>query len=72
MLDVWENEPEVLSGLVPYVDIATPHIAGHSLEGKVGGAVMIANVLLEHFNKPAAKTLSDVLPAIAWSHCDAR
>ena len=47
-LDVWENEPDILPDLVPYTDIATPHIAGHSLEGKVGGAVMIANALLAH------------------------
>ena len=67
VLDVWENEPKVLSGLVPYVDIATPHIAGHSLEGKVGGAVMISNALLEYFGKPFGKTLSDVLPAVVWN-----
>jgi len=67
VLDVWENEPKVLSGLVPYVDIATPHVAGHSLEGKVGGAVMISNALLEHFGKPFGKTLSDVLPAVVWN-----
>lgn len=67
VLDVWENEPKVLSGLVPYVDIATPHIAGHSLEGKVGGAVMISNALLEHFGRPFGKTLSDVLPAVVWN-----
>ncbi|WP_322407244.1 4-phosphoerythronate dehydrogenase [Idiomarina sp. PL1-037] len=67
VLDVWENEPKVLSGLVPYVDIATPHIAGHSLEGKVGGAVMISNALLEHFGRPFSKTLPDVLPAVVWN-----
>lgn len=71
VLDVWENEPDVLSGLVSYVDIATPHIAGHSLEGKVGGAVMISNALLEHFGKPADKTVSDVLPGTAWDDRDA-
>lgn len=71
VLDVWENEPAVLSGLVPYVDIATPHIAGHSLEGKVGGAVMISNALLEYFGNPAGKSLSDVLPAVTWVNRDA-
>ena len=49
VLDVWEGEPKVLKPLVDYVDIATPHIAGHSLEGKVGGAIMVANALLQHF-----------------------
>jgi len=71
VLDVWENEPEVLKALVPYIDIATPHIAGHSLEGKVGGAVMIANALLKHFGYEADKQLSRVLPRIEWPECKA-
>jgi erythronate-4-phosphate dehydrogenase len=40
-LDVWEDEPNILSELIPFVDIATPHIAGHSLEGKTLGTVMV-------------------------------
>ncbi|WP_417434460.1 4-phosphoerythronate dehydrogenase [Idiomarina abyssalis] len=70
-LDVWENEPDILPDLVPYTDIATPHIAGHSLEGKVGGAVMIANALLAHFEMPATKELADVLPKVEWPELDA-
>lgn len=71
VLDVWENEPDVLNALVPYIDIATPHIAGHSLEGKVGGAVMIADALLAYFNKNAGKTRSQVLPLVDWPVRDA-
>ncbi|RUO67269.1 4-phosphoerythronate dehydrogenase [Idiomarina ramblicola] len=71
VLDVWENEPEVLRELVLYIDIATPHIAGHSLEGKVGGAVMIANALLKHFGYEANKTLFEVLPPVEWPECKA-
>ncbi|MCK7458163.1 4-phosphoerythronate dehydrogenase [Idiomarina aminovorans] len=71
VLDVWENEPEVLQELVPCIDIATPHIAGHSLEGKVGGAVMIANALVNHFGYEADKKLSRVLPPIEWPECKA-
>ena len=37
VMDVWENEPNVLQTLVPYTEIATPHIAGYSLEGKYRG-----------------------------------
>ncbi|MGM0905886.1 MAG: 4-phosphoerythronate dehydrogenase [Pseudomonadota bacterium] len=70
-LDVWENEPDVLLDLVPYIDIATPHIAGHSLEGKVGGAVMIANALLAHFEIPVNKELEEVLPKVEWPELDA-
>ncbi len=45
VMDVWENEPEVLIDLVPLVDIATPHIAGYSLEGKENGTVMVYQAL---------------------------
>ncbi len=41
VLDVWEGEPSVLSELVDYAYIATPHIAGYSLEGKMRGTSMI-------------------------------
>lgn len=64
VLDVWEHEPDVLKALVPFVRIATPHIAGHSLEGKVGGAVMIANALLDCFGCPRTQTLSSILPRV--------
>lgn len=71
VLDVWEHEPEVLEALVPFVRIATPHIAGHSLEGKVGGAVMIANALLDHFGYQRTQTLSSVLPTVNVSPIEA-
>jgi erythronate-4-phosphate dehydrogenase len=37
VLDVWENEPEIDLELLKLVDIATPHIAGYSAEGKASG-----------------------------------
>src|SRR5262249_26020812 len=37
VLDVWETEPEISSALLDVVDIATPHIAGYSFDGKVNG-----------------------------------
>ncbi len=44
-LDVWENEPEINVDLLNKVAIASPHIAGYSLEGKVNGTVLIYNAL---------------------------
>lgn len=42
VLDVWEGEPNHYSReLLNAVDIATPHIAGHSYDGKVRGTKMI-------------------------------
>jgi erythronate-4-phosphate dehydrogenase len=35
--DVWENEPDLDLELLKMADIATPHIAGYSVEGKANG-----------------------------------
>ena len=39
--DVWENEPAISRELLGLTDIATPHIAGYSFDGKVAGTRMI-------------------------------
>lgn len=41
VLDVWENEPNILLPLLEQVDIATPHIAGYSVDGKINGTRMV-------------------------------
>lgn len=41
VLDAWEGEPVFRSDVLTKADIATPHIAGHSFEGKVMGTVMV-------------------------------
>ncbi len=45
VLDVWENEPDIKIELLKQVLIATPHIAGYSLEGKINGTKIIYNSL---------------------------
>lgn len=37
VVDTWEGEPRYNTSLPPVLDVATPHIAGHSFEGKVNG-----------------------------------
>ncbi len=37
VLDVWKNEPDINRALLAAVDIATPHIAGYSVQGKIRG-----------------------------------
>lgn len=49
VLDVWEGEPAVDVDLMKLVDIATPHIAGHSYEGKVNGTIQIYEALTSHY-----------------------
>ncbi len=56
VLDVWENEPNIDSELLKAVDIATPHIAGYSFDGKVNGTSMIYNACADFFKlKPTWK-----------------
>ncbi len=41
VLDVWPNEPSINATLLSMVQIATPHIAGYSFDGKLKGTEMV-------------------------------
>ncbi|MCK9627263.1 MAG: 4-phosphoerythronate dehydrogenase [Bacteroidales bacterium] len=43
ILDVWAGEPFINRDLLSVADIATPHIAGYSLEGKINATVFSVN-----------------------------
>jgi erythronate-4-phosphate dehydrogenase len=47
ILDVWENEPVFSPELLKKVFIASPHVAGYSLEGKMNGTKIIYDALCE-------------------------
>lgn len=47
--DVWENEPSVDTGLIDMADIATPHIAGYSVEGKANGTAACVRAASKFF-----------------------
>lgn len=51
VLDVWENEPLINTALADLVYLATPHIAGHSFDGKVNGTSIIYQALCEWLNQ---------------------
>lgn len=57
VLDVWEGEPDIDPALVDLLDIATPHIAGYSADGKANGTAS------------AVRTVAAVLglPLETWS-----
>lgn len=40
VLDVWEPEPDYPTALFDRVDFGSPHVAGHSVEGKIGGTLI--------------------------------
>ena len=56
VLDVFEHEPSIDWQLAAACDLATPHIAGHSLEAKHRGAHFIAQQLCAHFNQALTPT----------------
>ena len=48
-LDVWENEPHISPELIDLVDMATPHIAGYSVDGKANGTMMSVQAVSKFF-----------------------
>ncbi len=62
ILDVWENEPTPDVELVRACFLATPHIAGYSLDGKMAGTERIYQALCQYLGRPALKKLVDFLP----------
>lgn len=61
-MDVWHQEPNIDKGLFNYSHCVTPHIAGHSLEGKMRGTFMIYQALCEHFGLPVRHKIEDLIP----------
>lgn len=62
ILDVFENEPHIDDELLKKVSLATPHIAGYTLEGKIRGTDMIYQAFCRHFELPIKQTLAPLLP----------
>lgn len=49
IIDTWNNEPDVNEDLIEMVDIATPHIAGYSYQGKQNGTASAVQAVARHF-----------------------
>lgn len=54
VIDCWEGEPAISRELLELASVATPHIAGYSLEGKMRATQMALDAFTSHFNLPAA------------------
>ncbi|WP_026470840.1 4-phosphoerythronate dehydrogenase [Alkanindiges illinoisensis] len=61
VLDVFEQEPVISQNLLDHLALATPHIAGYSLEGKARGTQMIYQAFCQHFNINASKQFESQL-----------
>ncbi len=62
LLDVFEGEPAPDARLVARAGIATPHIAGHSLDGKANGTKMIYDAACAFLGVTPTWTQRDSLP----------
>lgn len=50
VIDCWENEPDIDRELLEIVDLATPHIAGYSKDGKANGTSMSIQAVSRFFD----------------------
>lgn len=49
IIDTWNNEPDIDRELLDMVDIATPHIAGYSYQGKQNGTTAAVRAVARFF-----------------------
>ena len=63
VLDVWEGEPGIDSGLLDAVAIGTPHIAGYSADGKAAGTAAAVRAVSRVLGLPAADWSPAEIPA---------
>jgi len=61
VLDVWEGEPDINRELLQVVDLATPHIAGYSLEGRLRGTQMVRDGMCRHLGLAVDGSADDLL-----------
>ncbi|MGE4490332.1 MAG: 4-phosphoerythronate dehydrogenase [Kiritimatiellales bacterium] len=64
VLDVWDPEPKIRADVLAAATIGTPHIAGHSLEGKLNGTVQVYRQLCSFFEIRPSWNPEPLLPAL--------
>jgi erythronate-4-phosphate dehydrogenase len=69
-LDTWENEPLLNRDLLPRVDLATPHIAGYSVEGRLRGTQMVLDAACAHFGVKSSWQMEQQLPPAREIDCN--
>lgn len=69
VLDVFEHEPQIAESLLSKLAIATPHIAGYTLEGKLRGTQIIYDALCDKLAVLPVLSMHQLLPlnTYLWS-----
>jgi erythronate-4-phosphate dehydrogenase len=49
VLDVWSGEPCIATDTLALADVATPHVAGYSYDGKLCGTQMVCEAACAHY-----------------------
>ncbi|MBI9018405.1 MAG: 4-phosphoerythronate dehydrogenase [Phycisphaerae bacterium] len=62
IMDVWANEPDIDVELMELTAIATPHIAGYSLDGKINGSYMLYEKLCQWLEIPKQIDVEELKP----------
>jgi erythronate-4-phosphate dehydrogenase len=60
IIDVWEGEPDFSPELADLAFLATPHLAGHSYEGKVNGTIAVYHALCTYLGR--SPSIEPILP----------
>lgn len=68
VLDVWSPEPAFRTDVLRMTDLASPHIAGHSYEGKLNGTVACYNELCNFFELTKTWDIAASLPPAEVPH----
>ena len=73
VFDVFEHEPEISEQLLSKLEIATPHIAGYTVEGKLRGTQIIYDALCEKLAVSPVQSMHTLLPLnmFLWSELKA-
>ncbi len=74
VLDCWEHEPDIELALLQHQQcvIATPHIAGHSLDGKAANTQFIYRALCEYLGVQPEWDMHAMLPKLTCVAQEAR
>ena len=65
VLDVWDPEPAIRADVLNIATIRTPHIAGHSFEGKLNGTIQVYREACHFFETAPVWNPAPLLPAVS-------